>query len=152
MARLTSLDFDKKFSDGDPTPEQQEWAKETLALTEDILGRIQPEQILAHAAIKHDARQDAAELKKEMDKQRNWYLEALAKRGLAQLSLADSESATGTLFDLMRVTEVASSSADARVSAFAVAHAQAVGHHARAFKLTSAQLESKPGQLDLEKR
>jgi len=79
-------------------------------------------------------------------------VEALSKRGLAQLWLDDVDGATATLLDLMRVTDPTASSAPAATVAFALAHAEAIGHHARAIKLAVAQLENKPGQFEVEKR
>ena len=47
----------------------------------------QPDEILAHMATKHDARPDAADVKKEMERQRNWLLDALVRKGLALCKL-----------------------------------------------------------------
>ena len=47
--------------------------------------------MLAFYAMKQDNRADAAEIKKEMDKRKNFYLDALQKRGLALCALGRSD-------------------------------------------------------------
>ena len=113
-----------------------------------MVERIKIEDVLAHSAVKHDPRADAADIKKEMDRQKNWYVDAMSKLGLSQLCLGDADAATRTLLDLLRVCE----QSDSRAAAFAGHHAEAVGHHARAIKLAAGQLEAKPGTIELEQR
>ena len=43
--------------------------------------------MLAFYAMKQDNRADAAEIKKEMDKKKNFFIDALQKRGLALCAL-----------------------------------------------------------------
>ncbi len=112
------------------------------------MDKINIEEVLAHSALKVDPRSDAADIKKEMDKQKNWYVEATAKMGLAHLCLGNADAAEKTLLDLLRVAEPTES----RVVAFAGFHAESVGHLGRAMKLAIGQLEAKPGNIDLENR
>ena len=37
-----------------------------------VVQDIKVEEILAHSAMKHDARPDAADIKKDMEKKKNW--------------------------------------------------------------------------------
>jgi hypothetical protein len=48
---------------------------------------INENDLLAFIAIKQDNRPDAADIKKDMDKKKNFYIEALQKRGLALCAL-----------------------------------------------------------------
>jgi hypothetical protein len=48
---------------------------------------ISESELLAHFAIKQDNRPDAADIKKEMEKKKNFYLDALVKRGIALCTL-----------------------------------------------------------------
>ena len=111
---------------------------------------IKPEEILAHMATKHDARPDAADVKKEMERQRNWLLDALVKKGLAlcKLNRADPD-ATEVIQELARFTDPMS---DTKAHLFVCTHAQEVGHYGRALKCALAHLDSKPGSVDMEHR
>jgi hypothetical protein len=44
-------------------------------------------ELLAYFAIKQDNRVDAVDIKKEMEKKKNYFVEALQKRGLALCAL-----------------------------------------------------------------
>ncbi len=44
-------------------------------------------ELLAYVAIKQDNRPDASDIKKEMEKKKSFYIEALQKRGLAFIAL-----------------------------------------------------------------
>ncbi len=114
-----------------------------------MLERIKIDEVLAHSAMKHDLRADAADIKKEMERQRGWYAEASCKLGLAQLCLGETEAASTTLLE--RVLRVCDPS-ESRAATFAGLHAEAVGHYARAAKLAMGQLDSKPGCIEVEQR
>ena len=48
---------------------------------------INENELMAYIAIKQDNRPDAADIKKEMDKKKNFFIDALQKRGLALCAL-----------------------------------------------------------------
>ncbi len=148
MARLNCMDFDDKFS-LEPTPDQKEKAEAAAEICREVLNLVKVKDVLAHSALKHDARADAADVRKEMERQRGWYVEAACKLGLAQLCLGKpKEEATETLLDLLRMCDPS----EPRAAAFVSHHAEAVGHIARALRAAMAQLEAKPGTVELEHR
>ncbi len=144
MARLNAMEVDKKYESL-----TDERAAEVLELCNFVLDNLRPEEILAHFAMKHDSRPEAADAKKEMERQRNWLLDALVRRGLALCRLGKMDEATETLHELMKYTDPAS---DSKTHAFYCIHAEKQGHFGRALKATLAQMDSKPGVLDAEQR
>jgi tripeptidyl-peptidase-2 len=145
MAMLNSLEVDKKHE-----KMTADRAAEVLEICNYVLGQIKPEEILAHFATKNDPRPDAAEVKKEMERQRTWLLEALVRKGLALCRLDRIENATDVLQELMKFT--GDPAADKGTQAFYCAHAEKLGHYGRALKCTLAHIESKPGVLETEQR
>lgn len=132
----------------DATGEAAVRARDVAEICGEVRERIRVNDLLAHAAMKQDPRPDAAEIKKDMDKQRGWFVEAMCKLGLSQLALGQADAASETLLELLKVADAA----DSKVSPFGSAHAEVVGHHARALKLALAQLDSKPGVKEVEQR
>lgn len=81
MARLNSLDIDKSLTPKTDDPKVIEKAKEALELADFALAKLDMNAVLAHFAIKQDCRPDAAELRKDMEKQKTYITDALAKKG-----------------------------------------------------------------------
>ena len=91
-------------------------------------------------------RQDASDIKKEVEKNKGILIEALAKKGCALRILGQLDDATEVLFKLLKFTEVT----DSKVILFAIYHAISLGHFARAVKLILHHMESKPNSPELE--
>jgi len=145
MARLQSLDLDKKPVLDAVTPAK---AEEAIQLTDFVLSEVNENELLAYLAIKQDNRPDAADIKKEMEKKKNFFLEALYKRGLALCALDRIEEATDVLFRALKFVD----SNDPKMALFAAVHADKLGHYGRAIKLVQSLLEAKPNSPDLEQR
>lgn len=58
-----------------------ERAEEALALADVVLDKVSMVEVLAHTALKVDLRPDADKTKKDMEKQKGYLLEALARKG-----------------------------------------------------------------------
>ena len=139
MARLTSLEMDKKLGLENITPKRAEEAIRVCNLIIDEIGN--PDDILAFFAIKTDSRSDAAEIKKEMERKKGWYLDATSKKGIALCAIGKSDEATQLLFDCLRFVE----QSDPKVIFFSIVHAEKIGHYGRAIKLSQSFLESSSG-------
>ena len=70
VARLTSLELDKKISLENITPQRSEEAIKACDAILDEIGN--PDEILAFLAIKTDSRADAADIKKDMERKKGW--------------------------------------------------------------------------------
>ena len=141
VARLAGLEVDKKYDKLDDSK-----ARDALALCDFVQEKLNTDDILAHFAIKHDNRQEANEIRKEMERQKSWLIETLTKKGLALCYLERIEDATEVLFELMKLCDLS----DSKVTQFSELHAEKVGHYGRALKLMLGQIESKPGILESE--
>lgn len=145
-ARLASFDQELKLQI--PEDLSTKHAETIVDICDKILDMIQQEELLAFFAIKTDTRPDAAEIKKDMEKQRGWLLEALAKKGVALCTMDKANEATPLLFDCLKFVD----QTDSRVSFFVAYHAEKMGHYGRAAKLLLNQLEAKPNSPELERR
>merc|ERR1711902_80978 len=99
-------------------PKRAEEAIDVCNAMLDQLGN--PDEILAFLAIKTDSRPDAAEIKKDIERKKGWYLEATAKKGIALCALDRAEEATQLLFGCMKFVD----HTDAKVIFFAIVHAK----------------------------
>lgn len=147
LARIAAMAIDRKLS-SDPESLSKKCLKEVIDLANEIQELIKEEDVLLFYGTKYDARQDANEIKVEMEKNRNTLIEALAKKGMAFCAQGSLDEATETLFRLLKFTDIT----DSKVVAFAVAHAELLEHYGRAIKLVQSQLESKPNSPDLEQK
>lgn len=130
VARLTSLELDKKLSLENVTPKR---AEEAIKVCDSILDGIgNQDEILAFFAIKTDSRPDATDIKKDMEKRKGWYLDATSKKGIALCALNRAEEATTLLFDCLKFVD----QTDAKVIIFAIVHAEKIGHYGRVLKLS----------------
>ena len=145
LARASSLDIDRKIN---LEAVNKEKAEEVVTLTSEILDEVKETDLLQNIGIKYDSRQDATDIKKDGDKQRNILLEALAKRGVALCALGRTDEATDVLFRALKFTEVT----DSKIITFAIVHAEQIGHFGRCVKLIQHQLEAKPNTPDLEQK
>jgi hypothetical protein len=131
--------MDKKLGLANITPKRSEEAIRVCNLIIDEIGN--PDDILAFFAIKTDSRSDAAEIKKEMERKKGWYLDATSKKGIALCAVGKSDEATQLLFDCLRFVE----QSDPKVIFFSIVHAEKIGHFGRAIKLSQSFLESSSG-------
>jgi tripeptidyl-peptidase-2 len=146
LARMSAFAIDRKLDSCESLSKKA--AKEIIDLANEITDLIKEEDILLFYGTKFDARQDAAEIKKDMEKNRGVLIEALAKKGLALVSQGNVDEATDVLFKLLKFTDIT----DAKVVTFAIVHAEQIQHYARAIKLIQSQLESKPNSPELEQK
>ena len=151
-ARLQSMELDSKLSMEKATAEK---AEEVLKVADKVLERVSASEILAFFAVKNaDLRPDGGDTdggdkaKKDMEKKKGWYLEAMAKKGLALCVLDRLEEANKCLLYLLQFVD----QSDSKAVFFATVHAERVGHYGRALKLIQHQLEEKPGSSDLDNR
>merc|ERR1712241_524380 len=136
VARLTSLELDKKVGLENITTQR---AEEAIKACDAILNEIgNPDDILAFFAIKTDSRSDAADIKKDMERKKGWYLDATSKKGIALCSLDRAEEATTLLFDCLKFVD----QIDTKIIFFATVHAECIGHYGRVLKLIQNLLES----------
>ena len=84
-------------------------AEQIVELVNEIQDLIKEDEILLFYGTKYDARQDASEIKKDMEKNRNTLVEALAKKGIAQCAQGNIDEATETLFKLLKFTDITDS-------------------------------------------
>jgi len=145
LARISAFAIDRKV---DLESIDQKIIQEIIELAVEIQGLIKEEDILLFYGTKFDARPDASDIKKDMEKNRNILIEALAKKGIAQCAQGNTDEATETLFKLLKFTDIT----DSKVILFAILHAEQLEHSARAIKLIQNQLETKPNSLDLEQK
>lgn len=170
MARLNSLDIDKSLTPKTEDSKLIEKANEAIELADFALDNLSMSAILGHFAIKQDSRPDAAEIRKDMEKQKTYITEALARKGTQDdknipVSLVSSfvlffnpgfalcilnraTEATPLLLELLMLLDIA----DPKIINFSIVHAESIGHLPRALKLTMGLLDSKPGVLDVEKK
>ena len=87
----------------------QKIIQEIIELAVEIQGLIKEEDILLFYGTKFDARPDASDIKKDMEKNRNILIEALAKKGIAQCAQGNTDEATETLFKLLKFTDITDS-------------------------------------------
>ena len=134
---------------------EYEKAEEVLKVADKVLERVSASEILAFFAVKNaDLRPDGGDTdggdkaKKDMEKKKGWYLEAMAKKGLALCVLDRLEEANKCLLYLLQFVD----QSDSKAVFFATVHAERVGHYGRALKLIQHQLEEKPGSSDLDNR
>lgn len=143
LARISAFNIDKKLEIDD---NQTKSAPTVITLANEILDIIKEDDILLLVGTKYDARQDASDIKKEVEKNKGILIEALAKKGCALRILGQLDDATEVLFKLLKFTEVT----DSKVILFAIYHAISLGHFARAVKLILHHMESKPNSPELE--
>ena len=123
-------------------------SKQVIDLANEIQDLIKEEDILLFYGTKFDARQDANDIKKDIEKNRNILIDALAKKGIALCAQGSTDEATEVLFKLLKFTDIT----DSKVILFATVHAEQLRHHARAVKLIQSQLETKPNSPELEQK
>ena len=145
LAKIQAFAIDRKV---DLEAIDKKVAEQIVDLSTEIQDLIKEEEILLFYGTKYDARQDASEIKKDMEKNRNILVEALAKKGIAQLAQSNAEEATETLFKLLKFTDIT----DSKVIMFSIVHAEHLQHYARAIKLIQNQLETKPNSIELEQK
>ena len=87
----------------------QKIVQEIIDLAVEIQDLIKEEDILLFYGTKFDARPDASDIKKDMEKNRNILIEALAKKGIAQCAQGNTDEATETLFKLLKFTDITDS-------------------------------------------
>jgi len=145
LAKIQAFAIDRKV---DMEAIDKKVAEQIVDLSTEIQDLIKEEEILLFYGTKYDARQDASEIKKDMEKNRNILVEALAKKGIAQLAQGNAEEATETLFKLLKFTDIT----DSKVIMFSIIHAEHLQHYARAIKLIQNQLETKPNSIELEQK
>jgi len=145
LARISAFAIDRKI---DLESIDQKIVQEIIDLAVEIQDLIKEEDILLFYGTKFDARPDASDIKKDMEKNRNILIEALAKKGIAQCAQGNTDEATETLFKLLKFTDIT----DSKVILFAILHAEQLEHNARAIKLIQNQLETKPNSVDLEQK
>lgn len=97
--------------------------------------------LLAWLGIKADLRDNAADVKKEMEKVKGQLVDALAAKGegLIELGVTDNEKLLQVYTDLLKYTEVT----DTKVFGFMWKLFRNMGLHAKAMKLAVKQLEDK---------
>ncbi|TRY75766.1 hypothetical protein TCAL_12592 [Tigriopus californicus] len=145
LHRLNALDVFKLAQEEEPNGERVEAAFQCCAW---IQANIDLNQALAHGSVKYDGSSNATEVKKDMDKARDHYFEALNKAGYLQVALGRSEDAQQTHLLAVKYLDVT----DSRIILFTTAYAEMVQHWGRAMKLVMHQLDGKPGSFELESR
>lgn len=100
--------------------------------------------LLAWLGMKADLRDNAGEVKKEMEKSKGQLIEALSARGEGFLELGeqDNEKLLQVYTDLLKYTEVT----DTKVFSFMWKLFRNLGLYAKALKLSVKQLEDKPSK------
>ena len=83
--------------------------KQVIELADEIQDLIKEEEILLFYGTKFDARPDAGDIKKDMEKNRNILIESLAKKGIALCAQGNIDEATETLFKLLKFTDITDS-------------------------------------------
>ena len=116
---FTAFAIDRKI---DLESIDQKIVQEIIDLAVEIQGLIKEEDILLFFGTKFDARPDASDIKKDMEKNRNILIEALAKKGIAQCAQGNTDEATETLFKLLKFTDIT----DSKVSFFGSPHYKAL--------------------------
>jgi len=136
-ARLTALD-----------KEDKDW-NELLSTAEKLVSSIEQTELLAWQGTKTDTRDNAGEVKKDMEKQRGQLLEALAAKGTAIIdgNVGSKDDLPQIYSTILKFTDAG----DAKVVNFMVKHAELGGQFARALKLVMKQMEDKPSK-ELEKK
>ena len=71
IARLNSLELEKAASK-DRDNVERDRILETLEIANSVVQEIKLDEILANSVVKHDNRPDAAEIKKDLEKQKIW--------------------------------------------------------------------------------
>lgn len=145
LARISAFAIDRKV---DLESIDKNVMKQVIELADEIQDLIKEEEILLFYGTKFDARPDAGDIKKDMEKNRNILIESLAKKGIALCAQGNIDEATETLFKLLKFTDIT----DSKVIMFAIVHAEQLQHNARAIKLIQNQLETKPNSIDLEEK
>jgi len=136
-ARLAALDKDER-----------DW-KEISATADKLLASIDQNEVLAWQGTKTDTRENAGEVKKDMEKQRGQLLEGLAAKGTAIIegNLDSQEDLPQIYSTIVKFAEIS----DSKVVNFMVKHAIHLGHYARGLKLVLKQQEEKNSK-ELEKK
>merc|ERR1711874_558558 len=136
-ARITALDKDEK-----------DW-KEIAATADKLLASIDQSEVLAWQGTKTDTRENAVEVKKDMEKQRGYLLEGLAAKGTSIIE--GNLDSKGELLQIYSTIVKFAEITDTKVVNFMVKYAIHLGQHARALKLVVKQLEEKNSK-ELEKK
>lgn len=143
--RLNALDVFKLAQEEGPNAERIEAVFECCSW---IQANIDLNQALAHGSVKYDGSSNASEVKKDMEKARDNYFEALNKAGCLQVALGRSIEAQQTHLLAVKYLDVT----DSRIIQFTTAYAEMVQHWGRAIKLVMHQMDGKPGSFELESR
>ena len=139
LARITAFALERKNLE----TVDKKAAKEVVDLAAEIQDLIKEDDLLLFYGTKYDSRVEAADIKKDMEKNRNILIEALGKKGMAQCALGNLEEATEILFKLLKFTDIT----DSKIVAFAVVHAEQMQHYARAINWFKANWRPNPTRL-----
>jgi len=119
---------------------ERDWAA-VLEQADRVILSLDQEQLLAWLGMKSDARENAVEVKKEMDKAKLQLVEALTAKGEAMLEKGeqDKEKLLGLYTDIVKYTD----QTDVKVFGFMWKLFRQQGLPAKALKLSVKQLEDK---------
>ncbi|GFS05147.1 tripeptidyl-peptidase [Elysia marginata] len=141
----------------------EESNKTIIKLCKEAIALIDVNSLLVYFGIKTDTRPDASTIKSEMEKKKNWLVEALVKLGVAQAQAVIDARSKGegddqvkvmlddvkkTFDDLSQLVEVNDSK---QTFGFAWRHAAAMTHYGRALKMILKQQDEKHTK-DLEEK
>ncbi|KAB7497558.1 Tripeptidyl-peptidase 2 [Armadillidium nasatum] len=133
--------------------DSQESRKELIRITDIVKSNVQIETLLAYQGTKTDVRQDAAKIKAQMERQKNVFIEAIARRGNAiYASMKDNDSEAvkkenlanldSIATDLLKLTE----SSDTKVINFFINYYKARDCRALACRLLTKLNDEKPSK------
>jgi len=108
---------------------------------EAVVASVDQSALLAWLGMKADLRDNAADVKKEMEKVKGQLVDALAAKGegMIELGVTDNEKLLNVYTDLLKYTEIT----DTKVFGFMWKLFRNMGLHAKAMKLAVKQLEDK---------
>ncbi|XP_058803991.1 tripeptidyl-peptidase 2 isoform X2 [Phymastichus coffea] len=131
------------------------FTNQIITVADEVLKSIDQKQLLEYYGLKCDQRPDALKIKNSMDKQRNWLLEALVKKGCALARLyiqANSknepttvtESLMSSINEIWNETQKFVEPNDPKLINFSLWHAHVNKHYGRYLKLLVRYYEDKP--------
>ncbi|XP_034947596.1 tripeptidyl-peptidase 2 isoform X1 [Chelonus insularis] len=153
LISLDSTEARRILPHDDLTETAINFADQMVDVADKVISAIDQEKILAFYGMKHDQRPDALKIKNTIDKQKNYLIEALVKKGCAYARLyihARKRGETEASMHLSTVTQIwndvqkFTEATDSKVLILSLWHAHINKHYGRYLKLLTRYYEDKP--------